>query len=83
MEKLKALWNKFKLFWKEKVVPFFKKVKAIWDKVAEVLTCSTFVYTFPLAVFALLAFLLQSFIMVVVCLIWLVPVIYNSNEKEG
>jgi positive regulator of sigma E activity len=82
MEKLKALWAKFKLFITEKVVPFFQKVKAGWDKVVEVLTCSTFVYVFPLTVFALLAFLLQSFLMALVCVIWLVPVIYNVNEKE-
>ncbi len=82
MEKLKALLEKLKLFWKGKAVPFFKELKGYWDKAVEILTSNVFVYTFPLAVFALLAFVLQSILMVIVCFIWLVPVIYNANEKN-
>jgi hypothetical protein len=74
--------EKLKAFWKNKVVPFWNKVVSLWKIVVEALTSDSFVYVFPLAVFALLAFILQSVILVIICFVWLIPIVHYANKKE-
>jgi len=76
------MFKKFKAFLENKIVPFWNKVISIWKIIIETLTSDAFVYVFPLAIFALLAFILQSILMVVVCFIWLIPVVYYANKKD-
>jgi hypothetical protein len=57
-------------------------IKRFWDWLKKLTTKKEFVFTFPLAVFAVLAFILHSFLMVVVIIIWIITIIHNINAEE-
>lgn len=57
-------------------------LKKIWAWIEKIITAREFIFTFPLAVFGLLAFILHSFLMVIVLTIWVIATINASKQKD-
>jgi hypothetical protein len=62
----------------KKILDFIKKY---WAKFIKLTRTKNFVFTFPLAVLALIAFITKSLLVVFLFVVWVIVIIANTDEE--
>jgi hypothetical protein len=78
MKKILEAIKRF-LLWVKKPLALIKKA---WLWVSILVVKREWVFTFPAAVFATIAFLLHSVLVTIIFFIWVITIICNTNEEK-